>query len=179
MPLAMVAWMSLGLMADGSSTEPAAREPVWVEARCATASLAWHGARAITALRKANPSGSWSRADASRNGMASADSSSAYGDGGTTRMFVRSSLSAITTSTAPAVVLAIARSVIGCGEELPSSQDQLSQRRRRSRARGASCFALFPVGCSSSRPLLWLIPGPADQDRYAQSRRPMDMMVHG
>ena len=24
-----------------------------------------------------------------------------------------------------------------------------------------------------------LIPGPADQDRYAQSRRPMDMMVHG
>jgi hypothetical protein len=24
-----------------------------------------------------------------------------------------------------------------------------------------------------------LIPSPADQDRYAQSRRPMDMMVHG
>ena len=36
-----------------------------------------------------------------------------------------------------------------------------------------------PSGVLGVLVILLLIPGPADQDRYAQSRRPMDMMVHG
>lgn len=37
----------------------------------------------------------------------------------------------------------------------------------------------IPIGVIVVGSALGVIPGPADQDRYAQSRRPMDMMVHG